>query len=89
MRSHGFRNHIGKLLRWEVPRHAHEQLIESQIAARIDDGSSTVVDNQKLVALNGLTILFHQVREHQASVGFVAVEFNGHGTGAKSERCLL
>ena len=76
-------------MRREVPRHAHEQLVESQIATRINNGTRTVVDDQKLVALHGLAIFFHEVREHQASVGFVAVEFDGHETGAVSEKRSL
>ena len=71
-------NQIGELLRRKMPRHAHEQLVESQIAAGIDDGSRAVVHNQELIGLNGLAVLLDEVGEHQADVVFVAIELNGH-----------
>ena len=59
--------------------HPNEQLVEREIAARVDDGAGVVVHDQELIGLHGLPILLDEVGEHQASMIFVAVEFQGHG----------
>ena len=78
-------NQIGELLRREMPRHAHEQLVESQVATGINDGARAVVHDQELVGLNRLTVLLDEVGEHQTDVVFVAIELNGHGSLSKDK----
>ena len=46
--------------------------------AVIDDGARIVINDQKLIGLHGLPILFDEVGKHQASVIFVAVKFQSH-----------
>ena len=61
-----------------MPGHSHEQFIEREIAARINDGTCIVVNDQELIGLYRLAIFFDEVGEHQASVILVAVKFQGH-----------
>ncbi|MNT55334.1 hypothetical protein D3C72_1925630 [compost metagenome] len=75
-------DHVRQLVGREMFGHSHEQLIECEVAARVDDGARVVVHNQKLVGLHRLAVLFNEVGEHQASVVLVAVKFNGHGRPA-------
>jgi hypothetical protein len=63
----------------EVLATSQEQLVERQVAARVDDGAGAVVHDQELVGLHSLPILLDEVGEHQAGVVFVAEKFNGHG----------
>ena len=79
------RDHIGQLLRRKVAGHAHEQLVEGQVATGVDDGTCAVVHDQELIGLNGLTVLFDEVGEHQAGMGFVAVKLYGHGRLSKDK----
>ena len=60
-----------------MAHHAHVQLVEGQVATWIDDGTSAMVDDQKLVGLHGLRVLLHQVGEHQTCVLIVAVQLHG------------
>ena len=60
-----------------MPRHAKEQLVKGQVAARVDDGARAVVHNQELVGLHRLAVLFHQVGEHQADMLRITVKLNG------------
>ena len=83
MRGH----HISQLLRLKVARHAHEQLVESEVATGVDDGAGAVVHNQELIGLNGLTVLFDEVGKHQAGMGFIAIELYGHGRQFVKGQC--
>ena len=80
MRGHD----IGQLLRRKVARHAHEQLIEGEVATWVNDGACAVVHDQKLIGLNRLPVLFNQVGKHQAGVVFVAVKLDRHGSLSKT-----
>ncbi|MNR26183.1 hypothetical protein D3C85_1433770 [compost metagenome] len=72
-------NHIRQPGRREVAHHAHEQFVEGEVAAWVDDGAGVAVDDQELVGLHGLAIFLDQVAEHQAGMVPVAVQLNGHG----------
>ncbi|MPM34448.1 hypothetical protein SDC9_81031 [bioreactor metagenome] len=61
----------------EVLGHAHEQLVERQITARIDDRAGVAVDNQELIGLHGGPIFFDEIGKHQAGMALVSVEFDG------------
>ena len=69
---------VGQLLRRKELRHRQQQLIERQVAARVDDGPGAMVHDQKLVRLDSLRVLVHQIGKHQANVMCVAVKFNRH-----------
>ena len=71
--------HIRQLGGREVAHHAHEQFVEREIAAGVDDGAGVAVDDQELVGLHGLAIFLDQVAEHQAGVMLVTVQLNRHG----------
>ena len=64
-------------------RHSHEQFVERQVAARVDDGPGVIVHDQELVGLHRLPILLNEVGEHDASMILVAIEFDGHGGAQK------
>ena len=57
-------------------RHVEEQLVEGQVAARVDDGARVAIADQELVGLHRLTIFLDQVGEHQDLMGLVFVELN-------------
>ena len=67
----------------EMLRHSHEQFVERQVAARVDDGPGVIVYDQELVGLHRLSILLDEVGEHDAGMILVAIEFDGHGGAQK------
>ncbi|MNT29953.1 hypothetical protein D3C72_1657200 [compost metagenome] len=69
-------NQVRELVRRKIAHHAHVQLVEGQIATRIDDGSGAMVHDQELVGLYGLRVFLHQIGEHQTSVVFVPVQLH-------------
>jgi len=70
------------VLRREVLGHAHVQLVVREIAARVDDGPGSAVNDQKLVGLYSLPVFLDEVGEHVAGMVLVAVEFQWHVDGA-------
>ncbi len=64
---------VRELARHEVLRHVEEQLVEGQVAARIDDGAGVTVADQELVGLHGLSIARDEVRVHDHLMRFVSV----------------
>ena len=69
---------IRQLLRRKVLGHAQVQLVVGQVAARIDDGARAVVNDQELVCLHRLAVLFNKVGEHVAGMLGITVKLNGH-----------
>ena len=74
------RDQVRQFVGRKVLGHPHEQLIERQIAARVDDGPGVIVHDQELVGLYRLTILFDEIGEHETCMILVTIEFDGHGS---------
>lgn len=77
---------VEELLRLEVARAGRQQFVEGQVAARVDDGAMVVVHDQELVGLDGISDLFHQVREHETDMVRVPIKFDGHAAPFRMTR---
>jgi hypothetical protein len=63
------RQHVVKLLGWEIAADRQIQLAVGHVSARIDQRRMAVVDHQKLVALDDLALtLVDQIRECQTDM---------------------
>jgi hypothetical protein len=64
---------------WEEALHGHQQTGVGHVAARVDQGAMLAVDNEELIALDGVVgLLVHQVIKGQTGMRAIVEEFDSH-----------